>query len=138
MVRPHPVGAEAERAFRRCPARARAVIMLSSLTEAYPRQLAQAIHVDASRLRAIMEGSPPHYSVPRSPVALGLATILPTSHGQKYVITEKGRRKARMLTARAQRRRGGQQLRAQVSEPAPTPAPAPVASFTWSLRPHPP
>lgn len=77
--------------------------MLSSLTEAYPRQLARAVGVDSQRLRWMMEGHLPEYSPSLSLFALGLAKEEVREGRRLYVITTKGRRKARSIAARMAR-----------------------------------
>lgn len=99
-------GAETEMCVLRSRLRRNALIMLCSLSEAYPRQLARAIGVDSTRLKWIMYGRPPFYDPDLSLVPLGLAEEVRTDVGRKFVITEKGRRKARQLTSRWTRRRG--------------------------------
>lgn len=119
--------------------------MLSSLSEAYPRQLATAIGVDVARLWKILHGDGRTYSSDLSPIALGLVEVLPDGRGgRKLVITAKGRRKARQVAAGWHRDHVAKEARRalrqtpQVHPQAPTvagepvPAPAASVSFTWT------
>lgn len=96
-----------ERSIVRSRLRGRALMMLSSLSEAFPRQLARAVGVDPSRLVALLEGNDEDYAISLSLVGLGLATIKETPHGRVYAITATGRRKARQIAARDVRRERG-------------------------------
>lgn len=84
----------------------RVLIMLSSLGEAYPRQLAKAAGLDSTRLRWVLHGHAPHYKPELSLAALGLVRERATDAGRVYECTSKGRRKARSLTARARVKKG--------------------------------
>ena len=95
--------AEWELSVRRSRARRRVLLMLASLSESFPRPLALACGLDASRLDAIMRGRPPAYRVELSLVGLGLAVEVWTPNGRMYAITTLGRRKARQLSARVAR-----------------------------------
>lgn len=82
----------------------RSLILLSSLSEAYPNQLARGLNVSASRVRAVMHGRLPGYRPELSLIRLGLAQEILTPNGRVYAITNRGRRKARSLTS--EKRRG--------------------------------
>jgi predicted transcriptional regulator with HTH domain len=102
----HPTGAESERSVRRSRARMRVLILLSSLGEAYPRQLAKATGLDATRLKWILHGHLPQYKPELSLIPLGLVRERASGTGKVYECTNKGRRKARSLTARARDGKG--------------------------------
>lgn len=111
--------------------------MLSSMGEAHPRALAQAIGVDATRLRRIMHGYPPMYSIELSPISMELAVLVRSPAGQAYRITNRGRVKARQLTSRRVRDAAGRRGRAEaarrtvpVSPRPPVPAPLVASGFT--------
>lgn len=134
-----------ERCIERSRLRRRALILTSSLSEAFPRQLAKALGVDSGRLRALMHGGPPDYAEALGLVTLGLVAQRETPHGSVYTITDLGRRKARQLTARETRRDAIRRLlAAQRADPrpwdgAPTGVPTPAASadtgsFRWSVE----
>lgn len=78
--------------------------MFNSLGEGYPRQLARALGVDPTRVRWMLHGKPPYYSVELSLLAQGLVEEVKTNSGRVYAITTRGRRKARSI---ARRRRKG-------------------------------
>jgi predicted transcriptional regulator with HTH domain len=100
-----PTPAEFELSLRRAPRRRQVLVMLSSLSEATPRALAQACGIDPQRLRWILYGHPPKYSVELAFVPLGLVEERRTRSGRAYyAITDKGRRKARQITARSARK----------------------------------
>lgn len=99
-----PTAAEIELSFRRSQLRRRVLIMLCSLSEATPRALALAAGVDAGRLRQALHGKLPFYRPELSLVVLGLVEVVETANGRVLRITERGRRKARQLTARVARR----------------------------------
>lgn len=84
--------------------------MLASLTEAFPRALAQAVGIDATRLRWVMHGREPYYRTSLALVPLGLVEQRLTRNGVVYAVTERGRRKARQLTARSARRAAARAL----------------------------
>jgi hypothetical protein len=118
---------------------------LSSLGEAFPRQLAAMLDISADRLRAVMHGKPPDYSEEFALVTLGLVEERLTRHGRVYAITTAGRRKARQLAAREIRRERARMVNAPVtfpgrvrphlSENLSTGVATPVrdtSSFTWS------
>ncbi|HET6403844.1 MAG TPA: archaellum operon transcriptional activator EarA family protein [Candidatus Thermoplasmatota archaeon] len=145
---PRPVAAH-ERSVVRSSLRDRTLILLSSLSEAYPNQLAKALGTHVGRLRSVMQGDPADgYSRELALVPLGLVEERETRLGRLYAITEKGRRKARQLTSRrARRARLREMERAQRADVRPaTPAapgdrppgaPAPpldTASFRWSVE----
>lgn len=96
--------AEAELSLRRSRVTTRVLLMLASLQEASPRALAQACAVDPSRLRWVMRGRPPYYRTSLSLLDLGLAEEVRTPNGRVYVVTGRGRRKARQITSRIARR----------------------------------
>lgn len=102
----HPTGADSERSIRRSRVRMRVLIMLSSLGEAYPRQLAKATGLDSTRLQWALHGHAPQYKPELSLASLGLVRERMTPAGRVYECTSKGRRKARSLTARARVRKG--------------------------------
>lgn len=126
--------------MRRAPKRRHVLIMLASLTEAKPLALANACGVDARRLRQIMHGDWPQYRVELSLIPLGLAEEIGTPNGKVYRITDRGRRKARQLTARSvrkavARRAVREHLSGHHEAPGPTRKEAPHAttsSFSWS------
>ena len=101
-----PFGCDVRLSLARSSGRRRALIMLCSLGQAYPRQLARFAHVPSERIRGILEGAPPKYSGTLSLVRLGLAAVIDDRRGHYYVITNRGRRYARRLTARGRGRRG--------------------------------
>jgi predicted transcriptional regulator with HTH domain len=98
-----PIPSKVETSFNRCATRRRATMMLSSLGEAGPTQLGKAIGVAHTRLRWIMEGHEPQYSVELAPVTLGLATIREEPKRRVYVITNHGRKVSRRFAARFSR-----------------------------------
>lgn len=93
-----------ERSTVRSDLRLRALIMLASLGEAFPNQLARALGIPIVRLNAVMFGDPPDYSVLLALLPLGLVEVRDTPHGKVFAITERGRKKARQLTSRWARR----------------------------------
>lgn len=101
-----PTGADAELAIRRSRVRMRTLLILSSLSEAYPNQLARACGISASRLYAIMHGRLPGYRPELGLVTLRLAQEILTPNGRIYAITARGRRKARSLTSTKRSRTG--------------------------------
>lgn len=72
----------------------------------FPTELARISHVDPTRLKEIVFGRPPRYSVERSPAALGLITTAETPDGMLYVITPRGLDEARRLRRAGPHRRG--------------------------------
>lgn len=124
----HP-GSDAELSLHRSRNRQRVLLMLSSLSEARPRQLARAVGIDCQRLKWMMHGHLPEYSEALSLIGLGLVREERDANGgRRYVITERGRRKARSLTSRGARRaewRAWRARRAEVPDRAvPTPEPS--------------
>jgi predicted transcriptional regulator with HTH domain len=102
----HILGPDTERCLARSRLRRRAMILLSSLGEAYPRQLAKAVGIDCGRLKELMHGRPPRYSVEDALITAGLAVERTDVFQRRYyAITSRGRRKARSLTKRSARRR---------------------------------
>lgn len=102
-----PISYEFERCIRKSKHRRNCLLMLSSLTEAYPAQLARATGIDRFLLEAIMRGALPRYSEELSLIAQGLAEERFNPRGERYyLITGRGRRKARSLAARYARRGG--------------------------------
>ena len=101
----HPTGAESELSVQRSRVRRRVLLMLSSLSEAYPSQLARACGLTPTRLAWVLHGRAPYYRPELSLFALGLARERRTPTGRVYEITTKGRKKARSLTARVRRKR---------------------------------
>lgn len=100
----HPTDADSERSVTRSRIRRKVLIMLSSLGEAYPRRLARACALDATRLSWILHGHLPQYRPELSLVALGLVRKRTGANGTVYEITTKGRKKARSLRARVRAR----------------------------------
>ncbi len=102
----HVLGPDTERCLTRSRLRRRALIMLSSLGEAYPRQLAKAIGIDCGRLKDLMHGRPPRYSVEDALITVELAERKTDAHERHYyAITTRGRRKARSILKRGERRK---------------------------------
>lgn len=99
-----PLSAAFERSLERSYLRLRVLTMLSSLGEAYARQLAKACGIDCWRLNQILFGDDGSYSTEFSLIGVGLADFENTPRGKVYRITGPGRRKARQLAARAARR----------------------------------
>lgn len=97
-----PLSPAFELSVRRSRLRSRVLLMLCSLGEAYPSQLAVACGVDARRVRWALEGRLPAYSPALSLVGLGLAEVVAPGarRGRVYRITGAGRRKARSLARR--------------------------------------
>lgn len=141
-----PTAAAFERSIVRSRLRLRALVMLSSLTEAFPRQLARAVGVDSSRLRLLLHGNDIDYARSLSLIGLGLAEERVTPHGRVYAITTGGRRKARQISAREIRRARmreaardgpGRRVRVHPSERldagagAPVEVAAPVETWSW-------
>lgn len=105
-----PLGPDTERSVVRSRLRRRTLIMLSSLGQAYPRQLAQAVGIDCSRLKSVMAGRPPGYSREDALTTVGLAEARVDGTGRVYyAITSRGMRKARSLLKRADRRRAARE-----------------------------
>lgn len=141
-----PLGADFHRMRRRSPRRLDALLMLSSMSEAYPRQLASAIEVDVSRLWQMVYGDGEDYAHEWSLHALGLVQIVEDEHrGRKLVITPRGRRKARQWAAALSRAALAREARRQAN-PAPrvhprappagggaVPTPVATASFSWAF-----
>lgn len=94
-----------EECVRKSRLRARALIMLASLGEAYAAQLAAACGTTPTRVKWLMLGHPPQYSVERSLVGRGLARVELRRGRSVYVIAGAGLRKARSLTRRQMGRR---------------------------------
>jgi predicted transcriptional regulator with HTH domain len=93
-----------ERSIERSYLRLRVLLMLASLTEAFPRQLASACNIDCWRLNGILFGDGEDYSEDLALVRLGLVEEELTPLGRVYRITRPGARKARRMAARARRR----------------------------------
>lgn len=103
-----PLPAKTDESMRRARNRERVLLMLSSLGESNVTRLGRTCGIPPSRVKWIMHGHPPHYSVELSLAELGLATRVETKTGRVYAITDLGRRKARSITAsriRARERR---------------------------------
>ncbi len=98
-----PTWAEIEKSFRRSYLRVAVLMMVNSLSETTPRALAMAVGIDGGRLHQIMFGGG-SYSETLALIALGLVEVRETPNGRVYVITQRGRRKARQLAARNVRR----------------------------------
>jgi predicted transcriptional regulator with HTH domain len=135
--------AEFELSMRRSRKRREVLIMLASLTEATPRALAHACGVNEGRLLDLMQGGGQH-SVELSLLVLGLAEARLTPRGTRiYMITDRGRRKARQLTAREARKAIARvaNMRWEAAQPPPRTASPPAAeptgvrtgSFSWSV-----
>lgn len=131
----YPTIADFERSVRRAPARERVLVTLSSLTITYRGPLARAAGVSWSQLEGVLFGSPPKYSEALSLVALGLARAVDTPGGLAIEITERGRRKARQLTARKVRVVARREAMRKVFDHLPPPipggrlSPAPVGTI---------
>ena len=105
-----PIPTATHRSMTRARNRERLLILLNSWGEAHANRLATALGVPCSRVKWMMRGHPPQYSVELALIPLGLAAEVPTSHGRVYRITPLGRRKARSIVAswiRARERRAG-------------------------------
>lgn len=100
MSEPH---AAYERSIERSYLRLRVLLMLASLGEAFPRQLAKSCNIDCWRLDQVLFGGG-DYSVDLALVRLGLIEVVTSPHGKLYRITRAGARKARRLAARQARR----------------------------------
>lgn len=100
-----PIPVVAARSTRRCRNRQRALLLLSSMGEAFPAQLADALGVSTWALHGLMHGRLPYYSVDLALVPAGLAVVRWGPGGRHYAITTRGRRKARSLAAGRARRR---------------------------------
>ena len=132
-----PIANETWRSFQRSYYRARLLLLLASLGEAYVGQLARMLRLPHRRVRALLEGDEKQgYSPELALVPLGLAVQKPTvGKGRAYEITAKGRRKARSMTAGAARRAA-----AGRGEPGPAPTPGAVveaartAEVRWSVQ----
>lgn len=140
-----PVDHATRRSIRRSSLRDRATILLSSLGEAHPRFLAQALGVDQTRLKEIMHGNPPWYSVELAPITLGHAVLDMTAAGRVYRITSRGRKRARQLTSARVRDAAGRRAKREIArrelhDAAPpavrTPVAVPPASctYTWGIE----
>lgn len=99
MVLNNPIGSEVERSLSRSRQRMRVLVMLSSVGEAHPGQLARLCSISINRLKWIMFGHHPAYAPELSLISLQLAELVFTPHGRVYRITERGRRKARSVMA---------------------------------------
>lgn len=109
--------------------RVRLLILLASLGEAYVGQLARAMQLQPNRVRWLLHGRAPYYSVGESLVGLGYAAEARAGRGRVYRVTSSGLRKARSMSA-AWLRAGQAHLR-----PRPGPPPFVVPP---RLPPHPP
>lgn len=97
--------------------RVRLLILLASLGEAYLGQLARGLRLQPNRVRWLLHGRAPYYSVADSLVSLGYAADVATSRGRVYRITPAGLRKARSMSA-AWIRQGQAHLRPRPEPPA--------------------
>lgn len=140
----HRSPAELELALRKSPKRRDVLLMLASLSEATPRALAAACGMDAGRLKMIMEGRPPYYAVERSWIPLGCAEVRLTPNGRVYCITERGRKKARQISARSVRNAAAKRATRAIARGEALQKPvgganeslasgAATASFGWSI-----
>lgn len=102
-----PLPPVAEESVLRSGARARVLVVLSSLGVASISQLARMTGLSWRRVRAALVGEAPDYSIDRSLVGAGLARELPPTRRRQFEVTERGRRKARSLVARVTRARSG-------------------------------
>lgn len=98
-----PVSSAAELSVHRSRLRERILLALSSLGEAYLGQLARGTGLPASRVKWCLYGYPPRYRVELALIPLGLAEERQGPVGRHFVITTKGRRKARSIVARRAR-----------------------------------
>lgn len=95
-----PIANETWKSFRRSFYRARLLLLLASLGEAYVGQLSRMLRIPPARVLALLHGDPERgYAAELALVALGLAQEKPTPRGRAYEITSKGRRKARSIAA---------------------------------------
>lgn len=99
----HATHADFELSIRRARNRRNVLVTLASLSLTYRGPLAQAAGVSHSQLMGILYGSPGTYRTELALVPLGLAREVPGPNGVAIEITERGRRKARQLTARSVR-----------------------------------
>lgn len=103
-----PIANETWKSFQRSYYRARLLLLLASLGEAYVGQLSRMLRIPHSRVVALLEGNPAMgYSIELSLLELGLAQRkLTLARGRAYEVTTKGLRKARSMSASAARRAG--------------------------------
>lgn len=138
----HATHADFELSIRRSRNRRNVLLALASLSLTYRGPLAQAAGVSFSQLMGVLYGSPGTYRPGLALVPLGLAREVPGPNGRAIEITERGRRKARQLTARSVRegvkRRAVKrevygQVEAMPTAPGPSPAPAPASTCTFTF-----
>jgi len=129
-----PIANETWKSFMRSYYRARLLLLLSSLGEAYVSQLARMLRIPPSRVLALLEGNPAlGYSNDLAIVTLGLAVAKPTvARGRAFEITTKGRRKARSMAAGFARR--GARAAAPGDARAPSPNEVARSSHTATVR----
>lgn len=135
-----PIPASAEKSVRRSRVRKHVLILISSLGEAYLGQIARALRLPPGRVLWALHGHAPDYRPELSLIAVGLVEERVTEQGRVFVITSRGRRKARSLTsriARAAERRAWARAEAGGStlgtSPEPAPPILPTSSVTWTV-----
>jgi predicted transcriptional regulator with HTH domain len=118
-----PIPPASYRSTVRCPARERLLLAVSSLTEAYTGQLARMLGLTPKRVKWIMHGHPPQYSVDLSPMGLGWVEEARDDRGGRiYRITPKAAgRRGRSWRTRHARRCDGRRAGEGSGEPAPDP-----------------
>src|SRR5438067_9520926 len=84
MVNSSVIGSEVERSVARSRHRMRVLVMLSSVGEAHPGQLARLCGLSTTRIKWIMGGHWPQYSPELSLISLNLADLVHTPHGRVY------------------------------------------------------
>lgn len=95
-----PIANETWKSFRRSYYRARLLLLLSSLGEAYLGQLSRMLRIPPKRVAALLYGDPERgYCKELALIELGLAREKATFRGRAFEITDKGRRKARSIAA---------------------------------------
>jgi len=136
-----PIPNETWRSCIRSGHRKRALLIFSSLGEAYVGQIARILGIPHSRVMAVLYGDPPAYSPELGLVTLGLVEERRTvKGGRAFAITSKGRRKARSIVA-GKARRGARDAVAAAPAPAappPSAVPAmtahPTTHASWSIH----
>lgn len=130
-----PIANETWKSFRRSQHRRRALILLSSLGEAYVGQLARGLGIRPDRTKQLLVGGKA-YAHDLSLVGLGLARERLTSRGRAFEITAKGRRKARSMLASRQRRAEGRIEKEGADEGVSRQASAvvPTSVVSWSTE----
>lgn len=100
-----PIPNETWRSLARSRNRLRVLMTIASLGEAYVGQIAQLCNMREEVVRMVLHGRLPSYSPELSLIALRLVEERATRHGRVYVITSRGIRKARSVSAGRVRRR---------------------------------